>query len=290
MILRRTSEAYTDFTEKNDQGMIQFNIFNEDKHLVIEKNKLKFYNPIEQKITKINKNKNLYISDISMKINFDVDIFVGGKKPIITINKKYKTKIKMDRDEKFIFSFSYDKRFYFITTYFSLNCYNLYILDLEFYRVYDFISNKMENYFFSEKDILLVRFLMEDFLFPIPKFKHFPEKNKFVKVLFNDGMREISHEKMYDLQSDYIVGLIENCKQDEEIDIFSGISFYDFEKCFYTNLRANNHLIYFLLHKISSLIFSKVAIDFIKILSKIGDLFDDEDLYEILYEEISKCI
>lgn len=281
-------------------------VLGKDRHIALdtEKYELVFCNPKTQTFEKIKESENrfkrdkeiekFYIWDINEKFKFDIKFIekkrVGGIKSLL-INNKYSTPFdfKEDDDLRFLFAFNYKHYLFYVTS--EWGQYHLYSIELICTEIFDFIYEKMENYNFSEQDVKLSQLFIDDFLHPIPAFNRVlssPEKE--VNVCFLDGEKKIKIKTLFDLKSEFVLDTIDNLQENENerIVIFSELTFYEFERCFCKEFRANSSKTYLLLHKIASLLFSEVAIKFVKLFSKIKKYYEnlDEKIYLTLFEHL----
>lgn len=254
------------------------------KHLVFESasSLLKFYYPKKEKFEEIQK-EDLYIYDDELNFRFYVDIYQGNENLELRVQNKYS--IYFDEgvythynEVDFVLAFNHDERLFYVICNDDEEEYAVYEIILTFSAIFNFIRDKMEENDFSEQDIKLASLMIDDFFHPVLPFMHELESDGTVKVLFSDGEREVKKSKLYELNSDYIVNVIENLQEneDEKITTFSELTFREFKKCFSVKFRSNNHSSYFLLHKITSPFFSKAATKFVKLIYKNNFLNEQE--------------
>lgn len=265
---------------------ISFELDENTKLIEDEDEELKFYNSKTKKYDDVD-TENLKIFDNKCNVCLDVEI-EGDNKVYLTFQKKFTVNLRKIYylEEEFSFAFNYNKRLFYVVSNPETVYRRLFEVKFNIFPIYNFIMEKMENYNFSENEIKLARFFLNDFLHHMPSFEHECDNDENVIVRFSDGEKEISKKKLYKLQSNFVVEMIENLSKDEKIDIFSELSFYEFQKCFYTNLRSNNYSNYFLLHKICSRIFSQVSVLFMKLFFKLGNGYTEEEFDDQFYNVI----
>lgn len=146
--------------------------------------------------------------------------------------------------------------------------YKMVFLPFKIYKAFqkDVVSflRDEETITFSEEDKSLVlkvfydychNFLKEKKSFDLEKQK----KERVVKVLFVDGIKNINISHLEKHESDYLNDMIENLQEDEVLDVFSELTFCEFQKTFYWGWRSSNSKTWNLLHKIGSKYFTDAS-------------------------------